>query len=131
MTNQLIPQKKMPNKMKTLPVLKAIVICLLFSQSTMLQSQSNRLSFVPKIQYDRQLVRKDYLEIYPVIGSSKSISLALYKVVTGDRTDYNIPVKKRWNFHFQRSHWMYQFFTYFLRLLFGINLPDSRRRDKT
>ena len=100
MTNQLIPQKKMPNKMKTLPVLKAIVICLLFSQSTMLQSQSNRLSFVPKIQYDTATLSGKIIGNIPGDREFKSISLALYKVVTGDRTDYNIPVKKDGTFTF-------------------------------
>jgi thiol-disulfide isomerase/thioredoxin len=100
MTSKHISQKKMPNKMKTLPILKAIVICLLFSKTTMLQSQSNRLSFVPKIQYDTATLSGKIIGKIPDDQGFKSISLALYKVVTGDRTDYNISVKKDGTFTF-------------------------------
>lgn len=84
--------------MKT--ILKAIVICLLFSQSILLQAQTDKLAFVPKIQYDTATLSGKIEGVEPGDQGFKSLSLSLFKVVTGDRTDYKIPVEKDGTFTF-------------------------------
>jgi len=79
--------------MKTLVVLKAIVVCLLFSQSIILQAQSENLSFVPQIKYEKATLSGKIIGKSPSDGGFKSISLSFSNLVTSDRTNCEIPIK--------------------------------------
>lgn len=79
--------------MKTLVVLKAIILCLLFSQSTMLQAQSKNLSFVPQINYEKATLSGKIIGKSPGDRGFKSIVLSFSNLVTSDRTNCEIPVK--------------------------------------
>src|SRR5674476_1230555 len=79
--------------MKTLVVLKAIMVCLLFSQSILLQAQSENLSFVPQIKYEKATLSGKIIGKSPGVGGFKSINLSFSNPVTSDRPDCEIPVK--------------------------------------
>lgn len=79
--------------MKTLVVLKAIMLCLIFSQSIMLQAQSKNLSFVPQIKYEKATLSGKIIGKSPCDGGFKSIVLSFSNLVTSDRTNCEIPVK--------------------------------------
>ncbi len=86
--------------MKPLSALKAIVIYLLFSQSLLVQAQSNKLSFVPKIQYDTATLTGKINGWVSGDQGFKSMSMRFSKVVTGDLVYYEIPVNKDGSFTF-------------------------------
>lgn len=79
--------------MKKLVVLKAIMLCLLFSQSIMLQAQSKNLSFVPQIKYEKATLSGKIIRKSPSDRGFKSIVLSFSNLVTSDRTNCEIPVK--------------------------------------
>jgi len=79
--------------MKKLVVLKAIMVCLLFSQSILLQAQSENLSFVPQIKYEKATLSGKIIGKSPGVGGFKSINLSFSNPVTSDRPDCEIPVK--------------------------------------
>ena len=79
--------------MKTLVVLKAIILCLIFSQSIVLQAQSKNLSFVPQIKYEKATLSGKIIGKSPVDGGFKSINLRFSNLVTSDITNCEIPVK--------------------------------------
>ena len=84
--------------MKTVPARIAIVICLIFSQATILKAQSNSLLFIPRIQYDKATLSGKIDGIVPGDQGFKSISLRFMKVVTADLMNYEIPVNKDGSF---------------------------------
>ena len=79
--------------MKTLVVLKAIVVCLLFSQSIILQAQSEKLSFVPTIKYDTATFSGKVEGLKTLEQVAKSMKISIYSVLTGDLMFYEIPIK--------------------------------------
>ncbi len=79
--------------MKTSVVLKAIMLCLLFSQSIILQAQSKNLSFVPQIKYEKATLSGKIIGKSPGDGGFKSIVLSFSNLVTSDRMNCEIPVK--------------------------------------
>jgi thiol-disulfide isomerase/thioredoxin len=80
--------------------LKAIVICLLFSQSILLQAQTGTLAFVPKIQYDKATLSGKIEGVRLGDKGFKPISMRFSNVVTGEVKDYQIPVKDDGSFSF-------------------------------
>lgn len=84
--------------MKILLSLKAIVICLLFSQSNILHAQSNGLSFVPHIQYGKATLSGKIDGVAPGNQGYKSMNLSFSSVITSGRKSYEIPVKKDGSF---------------------------------
>ena len=70
--------------MKTLDVLKAIMFCLLFSQSMMLQAQSEKLSFVPTIKYDTATFSGKVEGLKTLEQVAKSMKITFTSVLTGD-----------------------------------------------
>jgi thiol-disulfide isomerase/thioredoxin len=86
--------------MKPLSAQKAIIIYLLFSQSLMLQAQSNKLSFAPKIQYDMATLTGIINGWVSGDQGFKSMSIRFSRVVTGDLVSYEIPVNKDGSFTF-------------------------------
>jgi thiol-disulfide isomerase/thioredoxin len=64
------------------------------------KTQPNDLSFIPQIQYDTATFSGKIIGMIPGDQGFKSIKFALSKVVTGDRTDHEIPVKKDGTFTF-------------------------------
>jgi len=79
--------------MKTLDVLKAIMFCLLFSQSTMLLAQSEKLSFVPTIKYDTATFSGKVEGLKTLEQVAKSMKITFTSVLTGDLMYYEIPIK--------------------------------------
>lgn len=79
--------------MKTFVVLKAIMLCLLFSQSIMLHARSKNLSFVPQIKYEKATLSGKIIGKSPGDRGFKSIVLSFSNLVTSDRTNCEIPVK--------------------------------------
>jgi len=69
------------------------MVCLLFSQSILLQAQSENLSFVPQIKYEKATLSGKIIGKSPGDGGFKSIVLSFSNPVTSDRTNCEIPIK--------------------------------------
>jgi len=69
------------------------MLCLLFSQSMMLQAQSENLSFIPQIKYENATLSGKIIGKSPGDGGFKSINLSFSNLVTSDITNCEIPVK--------------------------------------
>jgi thiol-disulfide isomerase/thioredoxin len=70
------------------------LICFAHSNSLLSQNQPNSLYFLPKIQNGMGTLSGRIEGVYFDEKESKSIRISFYKVVTGDKVNYVIPIKK-------------------------------------
>ena len=79
--------------MKKLLILKAIIICLLFSHPASLLAQSQKLSFVPAIKNDTAIFSGKIEGLKADKQGIDPLNLSFHSVLTGDLMSYDIPVK--------------------------------------